>query len=97
MHSVTGRSHLTYADAVRQIDDAVQRGMTQGQIERAQGAGDLPALLKPLFHEVFDTLYTYAWFVGFLVAFVAYALLMARDPSVRADRARTPVPKEGSP
>ena len=94
VNSVTGRTHQEYRDATHQIDNAMQRGMTEGQIEKAVGAGDLPHVLRPFFPEVFDTLYTYAWFVGFIVAFVAYAGLMFRSTSVRADLERLALPQE---
>jgi len=40
--------------------------------------GDVP--------EIFDRLYTYAWFITFAIAFVVYGVLMAWNESVRADR-----------
>ncbi|MEA2709211.1 MAG: nucleobase:cation symporter, family [Phycisphaerales bacterium] len=36
--------------------------------------------------EIFDRLYTYAWFITFAIAFVVYGVLMAWSDSVRADR-----------
>ena len=67
--------------------NAVAKGMTPAQIVQAVHDGTLPRPVQPIFPEVFDTLYGYAWFLGLAVAFAVYYVLMVNQPSVRADRA----------
>ncbi len=82
-------SNRTHA-AVRAVQAAHEanraRAMATGiDPGRWADCGTMPP--TPFFPEVFDAIYSYAWFIGLAIAFFVYWVLMARHPSVIRDRA----------
>jgi len=77
INAATGRTNAAYQVAVDAIEEARESGMTEANVDHAIEAGELAAPIEAVFPVVFDTIYSYAWFVGLPLAVVLYAILMA--------------------
>lgn len=74
INAATGRTHAQYAAAL-EARAAPVANMTDAQFD-AMVASALPELKEPVFPEIFDELYSYAWFIGVTLAVVLYAVFM---------------------
>ncbi|HVU64029.1 MAG TPA: NCS1 family nucleobase:cation symporter-1, partial [Phycisphaerales bacterium] len=63
-------------------------GFINAAANRTHAQARLDPAVHPIFPEVFDTLYGYAWFLGLAIAVVVYGLLTAMFPPRRASTAR---------
>ncbi len=82
INAASNRTHAAFDKNTKALLDAIENGLNDQSVQAAFHAGDLIEPLTPIFAQPFDTIYTYAWFVGVLISVVLYYILM-KSKSVR--------------
>ena len=80
INAAANRTHALMHKANAAHAEAARLGMNADQIAAAVQDRLIPARVTPMFPEVFDTLYGFAWFIGLALGFGVYALLMKAAP-----------------
>lgn len=76
LNAAFNRTHAAFEANTNALLAARENGLDDQAVQAAFDAGDLIEPLTPIFAQSFDTIYTYAWFVGVLISVVLYWLLM---------------------
>lgn len=76
INAATGRTHGEFRAATAAVT-AARDSLPDETIDQMIAENKLSVPREPLFPEVFDDLYGYAWFIGVILAVVLYAVFMA--------------------
>jgi NCS1 family nucleobase:cation symporter-1 len=72
INAATNRTNAAYDSGVATLKESLGVEFTEAAVQTAINAGEL---VEPIFPAFFDSLYSYAWFVGVFLSVVIYAAL----------------------